>query len=124
MIIKKLLTWLPSITISLFYIPNALSKIFEANTLDKVVSNPLIIIVIGIVLLTANLLFLIPKTMILGTAILSLYMTCIVSIHMIKGKPHEVTILIVMATIFAAYLRNPSFFKIKKTQVKRLKSNI
>ena len=45
-------------------------------------------------------------------------MTFIVFIHMYKGKPHEVTILIVMATIFASYIRKPEIFlpdkKIKK----------
>ncbi|GAL61769.1 hypothetical protein JCM19300_1592 [Algibacter lectus] len=41
-------------------------------------------------------------------------MTLIVCIHMYKGKPYEVAILIVMATIFAAYIRSPLTFQQKR----------
>lgn len=37
-ILKTILIWLPSIVICLFFIPNALEKIFESNQIDKVVT--------------------------------------------------------------------------------------
>ena len=64
----------------------------------------------GIFLLTGTALFLYKKTMLIGTSMLVLYMILIVLIHMYKGKPAEVVILILMATIFAAYMRQPHLF--------------
>jgi hypothetical protein len=109
-ILKTLLTWLPSIIITLFFIPNALDKIFNSNQTDKIDANITIMITTGIFLLISTLLFLYNKTILIGTTLLALYMTFIVFIHMYKGKPHEVTILIVMTTIFAAYIRKPKIF--------------
>lgn len=109
-IIRTILTWLPSLSISIFYFSNSLEKILKADNLNKVVNTPYIIITVGIVLFIATLLFLYNKTILLGTTILSFYMICIVFIHMSKGKPYEVTILIVLGTIFSAYLRKPSYF--------------
>ena len=112
--IKKLLltilTWLPSLIITVFFIPNALGKIFQSNELNKVINNNAVIITVGLILLIGVVLFLIDKTIIWGTSILAIYMTFIVFIHMFKGKPYEIVILIVMSTIFAAYLRKPDLF--------------
>jgi hypothetical protein len=109
-ILKTLLTWLPSIIITLFFIPNALDKILNSNQTDKIVANSTIMITTGIFLLISTILFLYNKTILIGATLLALYMTFIVFIHMYKGKPYEVTILIVMATIFAAYIRKPEIF--------------
>lgn len=111
-----ILTWLPSLVISLFFIPNALDKIFNSNQAGKIVSNSATIITTGVVLLVANALFLYNKTLHIGTLILSSYMTLVVFIHLQRGNPFEVTILIVMATIFAAYVRRPQSFELKKGQ--------
>ena len=113
-ILKTLLTWLPSIIITLFFIQNALDKILNSNQTDKIVANSTIMIATGIFLLISTVLFLYNKTILIGTTLLALYMTFIVFIHMYKGKPYEVTILIVMATIFAAYIRKPKIFQQSK----------
>ncbi len=42
--IKTILTWLPSLVISLIYIQNAYEKIVTSNLLDKIVSNKEILI--------------------------------------------------------------------------------
>ena len=117
-IFRTLLTWLPSVIITLFFIPNALDKILNSNQTDKIVANSNLMIATGIFLLISTALFLYNRTTLIGTTLLALYMTFIVFIHMYKGKPYEVTILIVMATIFASYIRKPEIFlpdkKIKK----------
>ena len=105
--IRKVLTWLPSIMISIFFIRNGLDKIFQFDQTDKVVTNQVVLIIVGSILLFATALFLVNKTMIWGTAFLALYMTCIVFIHMYKEKPFEVAALIVLATVLAAYIRKP-----------------
>lgn len=109
--LKLLVTWLPSVVITLFYIPNALDKILNSNQTDKIVADNTIMIATGIFLLIATALFLYNKTLLIGTTFLALYMTLIVFIHMYKGKPYEVTLLIVMATIFASYIRKPQLFQ-------------
>ncbi|MBL4592602.1 MAG: hypothetical protein JKX68_02170 [Flavobacteriales bacterium] len=111
--IRKALIWLPSLVISTIFIQNGIGKIFHSDQMDKIVTNNTVIISVGIILLIATALFLYNKTIVLGTSILALYMTFIVFIHMYKGKPFEVVVLIVMCTIFAAYLRKPQFFHIK-----------
>ena len=108
-LIRTVLIWLPSLILSIIFIQNAIGKIFQSKQMDKIVANNTVII-IGIILLIATALFLFNKTIIWGTMILGFYMTGIVFIHMYKGKPFEVRILIVMATVFAAYLRKPAFF--------------
>ena len=113
-ILKTLLTWLPSIIITLFFIPNALDKILNSNQTEKIVANSAIMIATGIFLLISTALYLYNKTILIGTTLLALYMTFIVFIHMYKGKPYEVTILIVMATIFTSYLRKPQLFHPKQ----------
>ena len=112
-VLKTILTWLPSAIIALFYLPNALDKILHSNQTDKIVSDNTIMIITGIFLLIATALFLYNKTILIGTTLLALYMTFIVFIHMYKGKPYEVAILIVMATIFASYIRKPQLFQKK-----------
>ena len=106
--------WLPSVIITLFFIPNALDKIFNSNQTDKIVTNSTIMIATGIFLLVSTAMFLYNKTILIGTALLALYMTFIVFVHMYKGKPYEVAILIVMATIFASYIRKPQLFHQKQ----------
>ena len=108
--LSKVMIWLPSIVIVLFFITNALNKIFHSNQTEKIITNSTLMIITGIYLLISIVLFLYNKTILIGTAFLSLYMTLIVFIHMYKGKPYEVVILIVMATIFASYLRKPHLF--------------
>ena len=110
----SLLRCLPSVIITLFYIPNALDKILNSNQTEKIVANSAIMIATGIFLLIATGLFIYHKTILIGTSLLTLYMTFIVLIHLYKGKAYEVTILIVMATIFASFIRKPQLFHLKK----------
>ncbi|WP_046755808.1 hypothetical protein [Kordia jejudonensis] len=109
--LKRSLTWLPSTMITLFYIPNALNKLLDPNQTGKVVESNIIMIVTGIYLLIATALYLYKNTILIGTSMLSLYMIFIVLIHMYIGKPFEVAMLIVMATIFASYIRKPKLFQ-------------
>lgn len=103
--IKTVLTWLPSILVIVFFIQNAFSKIFYSNGLDKLGSNNTVLILTGVALLIAIALFLYEKTVIVGTAILATYMTVVVFIHISKGKPFFLTILIILLTIVAGYIR-------------------
>jgi hypothetical protein len=109
-ILSTLLTWLPSVIILLFFIPNALNKILHPNQPEKFITNSIVMVGTGIFLLIASTLFLYNKTIRIGATFLASYMTFVVCIHMYKGKPYEVAILIVMATIFAAYIRKPQLF--------------
>ena len=112
-ILKTILIWLPSLIITLFYIPNALNKLLEPDQTGKIIENSAVMITAGVFLLIATALFLYNKTILIGTALLSLYMIFIVLIHMYKEKPSEVVILILMATIFASYIRKPELFHLK-----------
>ncbi|WP_255452682.1 hypothetical protein [Aquimarina sp. RZ0] len=109
-ILSKILIWLPSIAIILFYIPNALDKLVNHAQTGKVVESTAVMITAGAFILTGTALFLYNKTMLIGTSILVLYMAFIVLIHIYKGKPVEIVILILMATIFASYIRKPDIF--------------
>ena len=109
-IIRTALIWLPSLILCTFFIPNAIAKIMNSNQQGKIITNSTVLMIVGIILLIATVLFLINKTILIGTAILASYMTCIVFIHIYKEKPFEVVMLIVVATIFAAYLRKPELF--------------
>ena len=71
-------------------------------------------IIAGTFLLVGTGLFLYRKTILIGTSMLVLYMIFIVLIHMYKGKPSEIVILILMATIFASYIRQPHLFSQKQ----------
>lgn len=109
-IFKKVLVWLPSAIITVFFITHAINKILPPDQQDKIVSNDSLKVIIGIILIIATALFLYNDTMIVGTAILATSMTFKVFIHMYEGNSFEVAILIVMATIFAAYIRKPRLF--------------
>ena len=109
-ILNRILIWLPSLAITLYYIPNALDKLLDPNQTGKIVENSAVMITAGIFLLIATALFLFNKTILIGTSMLVLYMILIILIHMYKGKPSEIVILILMATIFASYIRKPQLF--------------
>lgn len=113
-VLSTILMWFPSIIITLFFVPNALNKILHPNQTEKIIENSAVMIFTGIYLLMAIVLFLYNKTILFGTTLLALYMTFIVVIHLYKGKPYEVAMLIVMATIFASYIRKPELFYQKK----------
>src|SRR6187399_1436766 len=102
--IKTALIWLPSVPIIIFFVQNAFDKIFYSNQSDKLVSNSTMIILTGVALLIATALFLYEKTIVVGTAILATYMATVVFIHISKGKPFFLTILIVVLTITARYI--------------------
>lgn len=106
-----MLVWLPSVMLALIFLPNAIEKICRPDQLDKVITNPILLVIIGLILAVAVVMFLINKTMIWGAAILVLYMSMVALIHMYKGKPHEVVALIVVSTVFAAYIRQPHLFR-------------
>ena len=112
-VIRAILIWLPSVIISMVFIENGIGKISLSNQGDKIIANNTVTVIIGIILLIATTLFLFNKTIILGTTLLALYMTFIVFIHMVRGKPFEVTALIVIATIYAAYIRRPQLLHSK-----------
>jgi len=82
----------------------------NADQMDKIVKNNVVLILTGIFLLIAVIFFLHNKTILIGALLLSLYMTMITLIHIYKGKPYELAILIVMATVFSAYIRAPQLF--------------
>ena len=106
----KFIQWLPSLILLLFYLPNAINKILLKNQEGKIVSNKYVLIATGLFLLLAIILFLYNRTVLLGASLLALYMTLITCIHIYKGKPFEVALLIVIATLFAAYIRKPKIF--------------
>ena len=108
--LSRILIWLPTLAIILFYIPNALDKLINHDQTGKVVESSAVMITAGVFILIGTVLFLYNKTILIGTSMLVLYMTFIVLIHMYKGKPSEIVILILMATIFASYIRKPLLF--------------
>jgi len=112
--LKNILIWLPSLIITLYYIPNALNKLLDPGQTGKIVENSAVMITAGIFLIIATGLFLYNRTILIGTSMLVLYMIFIVLIHMYKGKPAEIVILILMATIFASYIRKPQLFHKKQ----------
>lgn len=109
-ILSKILVGLPSIIVTLYYIPNALDKLLDPNQTGKIVESSAVMIMAGIFLLLATALFLYNKTILIGTSMLALYMTFIVLIHLYKEKPFEIVLLILMTTIFASYIRKPKLF--------------
>ncbi|MDP5060691.1 MAG: hypothetical protein NWP64_02110, partial [Maribacter sp.] len=96
----------------LFYIPNALDKLINHDQTGKVVESSAVMITAGLFILIGVVLFLYNKTMMIVTAMLTLYMIFIVLIHMYKGKPSELVILILMSTVCAAYIRKPELFQL------------
>jgi Ca2+/H+ antiporter len=103
--LPTILAWLPSIIIAAFFIRNAFQKIFHPNEITLPGVGNALIILVGICLLVATSLFLMKKTVIIGTILLAAYMTFVVAVHIHKGKPFYLTILIVVITIFAGYIR-------------------
>ena len=108
--LTQILTWLPSLAIALFYIPNGLDKLLDPHQTGKIVESSAVMITAGIFILVGTALFLYNKTILIGTSMLVVYMTFVVLIHMYRGKPSEVVILILVATVFAAYIRRPNWF--------------
>jgi len=109
-ILSRILIWLPSLALTLYYIPNAFDKFLNPNQTGKIVESSIVMIAAGIFILIGIALFLYNKTILIGTAMLVLYMTFIVLIHMYKGKPSEIVMLILIATIFASYIRKSQLF--------------
>ncbi|SFU54024.1 DoxX-like family protein [Pustulibacterium marinum] len=101
----QLLKWMPSLLVSIFYINNGFGKVLYPDASRKILSSIGIMRATGIFLIVATLLFLYQKTIIWGATLLALYMTFIVGVHIYKGKPYEVAMLIVFATVVAAYMR-------------------
>lgn len=110
--LTQILAWIPSLVISLFFIPNGLNKLLDPNQTGKIVESSAVMITAGIFILIGTALFLYNKTMLIGTSMLVLYMTFVVLIHMYRGKPSEVVILILIATVLAAYVRKPELFRL------------
>ena len=108
--ISRILVWLPTLAILLFYIPNAWDKLINHDQTGKIVESSAVMITAGVFILIGTALFLYNKTLLIGTSMLVLYMTFIVLIHIYKGKPAEIVILILMATVFASYIRKPKLF--------------
>ena len=104
-----ILTWLPSILMSVLLVLNATDKILY-DQLDKIITNRVFMGLVGLVLLISTALFMYNKTIIYGASILVLYLTSITFIHLLKGKPFEVVLLLVIGLIFATFLRKSSMF--------------
>lgn len=112
---KITLTWLPSLMLLFIYVPNAWKKIFDPIPVEKVIQSKTIMVITGGYLIIGCALFIYHKTLTIGTLMLTLYMVFITFIHLVKGKPHEVVILIIIATVFAAYLRKSNAFSSVET---------
>ena len=109
-IFETTLIWVPSILIAIFFIQNAFEKIFQSNEITKLGLNNMSIILVGIFLLIATILFLMHRTLILGTTILASYMTFVLIVHIYKGRPFFLTLLIVLAILVASFLRKSKLF--------------
>ena len=103
--ISKVLIWTPSFVLTFFYIPNGLDKLFNPDQTGKIVESSVVMIIAGLFILSGTLLFLLKRTMLIGTSMLVLYMLAITGIHLYKGKPAEILILILISTILATYIR-------------------
>tara|TARA_R110000868_G_scaffold68720_2_gene203209 strand:+ start:117 stop:473 length:357 start_codon:yes stop_codon:yes gene_type:complete len=103
--LKLILIWIPSLLVAYIFLENGFTKIFYSNGMDKLGVSNTILIAVGFILIISVALFLYKKTLLYGAAILALYMTAIVFIHISKGKPFFLTFLIVLLTLFATYLR-------------------
>ncbi len=103
--IKTIMVWLPSTLVAIFFIQNGIEKILKSTELDKVGLSSTQILIVGVILLISTALYLIDRTMIIGTVILMLYMAGIVIIHIQKGKPFIIAGLIVITIGYGAYMR-------------------
>jgi hypothetical protein len=108
--LNKIMIWLPSLALLLYYIPNAMDKLINHDQTGKVIESSAVMIIAGVFILIGTALFLYNKTILIGTAMLVLYMIFVVLIHMYKGKPSEIVLIILMATVFASYIRKPQLF--------------
>ena len=93
--------------LAVFYVPTALDKLLDPNQTGKIVQSSAVMLTAGVFILTGLALFYYHKTMLWGVTMLSLYMLPVIGIHLYKGKPAEVLMLILMSTLFAAYIRKP-----------------
>jgi len=107
--IRTVLIWLPSIIVSIFFVVNAFEKIFPSREISKPGFSNTTVLVVGIALLIATGLFLMKRTVVIGTILLASYMLFVVFLHASKGKPFLLTVLIVLLTIFSGYLRKSKF---------------
>lgn len=103
--VQTIIKWLPAMLVSIFFVQNAFEKILKSTELDKAGLSPTQILITGIVLLIATALYLIDKTMIIGTVILMLYMISVVFIHFNNGKSYIIASQIVLAIAYGAYMR-------------------
>ncbi len=100
-----IVVWLPSILVAIYFIQNAVEKIVMSTELDKAGLSPTQIFIVGIILLVATALYVIDKTMIIGSTVLALYMISVVCIHFNNGKPYIIASQIVLAILYGAYIR-------------------
>ena len=77
----------------------------DPHQTGKIVQSSAVMLTAGVFILTGLVLFYYHRTMLWGVTMLSLYMLPVIGIHLYKGKPAEVLMLILMSTLFAAYLR-------------------
>ena len=110
-ILISILIYLPSVLLAVFYVPTALDKLLDPHQTGKIVQSSAVMLTAGIFILTGLALFYYHKTMLWGVTMLSLYMLAVIGIHLYKGKPAEVLMLILMSTLFAAYIRKPEVFE-------------
>ncbi len=61
--LSRILIWLPSLAIILFYIPNALGKLINHDQTGKVVESSAVMITAGVFILIGTALFLYNKTL-------------------------------------------------------------
>ena len=115
-ILSKVLIWTPSFVLTLFYIPNGLDKLVDPGQTGKIVESSVVMIIAGAFILIGTALFLLKKTMLIGTSMLVLYMLAITIIHIYKGKPAEILILILIATILATHIRKMNAFSLSSNK--------
>ena len=107
------LKWFPSILVAVFFTQNAFEKILQPHETAKLGLANTSVVFVGILILIATVLFLMNRTVIIGTVILASYMTVVVLVHINKGKPFLLTALIALATIFAGFSRKTKCFDLK-----------
>lgn len=111
--IKSALIWLPSIVLALIFIENGCQKVFNPIGVGKIIDNPVVLTSVGLILIVSAILFILPRTMLIGASVMALYMTMITFIHLMKGKSFEVTAMIVVGVAFASFIRKPELFQSK-----------
>ena len=104
------------VDLTFFYVPNELDKLLDPNQTGKIIESSAVMITAGVFILVGTALFLYNKTILIGTSMLGLYMIPVVLIHVYKGKPSEVLILILIATILSAYSRKKPLTNMEKDE--------